>query len=441
MDGTQYAIVSRNAAEGIGSFWFPQLSPSWYRAGSANFMEQPPLFYWLESTVFRLVGDTIYAERIFCLICLLMSVCLLRANWRIINHAQPQFSGYWWLPATMFLVTPTVFWSFRNNMIEMVVTVMVLATSYFSLRSIIFRNIWMAIPAALFLFFGSLCKGIPALFPMVFPLVWYVTNRRNKTAPSSILHTGILIFIPALIYTLLIVFSSQAAESLKFYFFERLIGRISVEPTVDNRLAIFIGFARELLVMVLLWLAVRLLRRKTEPNLNRRGMILFLLLSGFLGVAPLALTPVQRVFYITPAMPFFAMALAVDMVQPIDKLIYAISNKTKRALDLIALASVLTLVLFTIFNFGNTSRDREVLADVHAISSVVPSNGEINASFSIYSKWDLQFYLLRYHRIIVRADTNDRSDYLLKEKNELCAPGYQTCDARLNQHVLCCSTE
>src|SRR5690606_23111432 len=119
MDGTQYAIVSRNLAAGEGTFWFPSLSPSWYRAGNTAFMEQPPLFYFLESLVFRITGDTIFAERIFCAVCLLITVILVRANWRILNSAELQQKMFWWLPASLFLTTPTIFWCYRNNMVEM----------------------------------------------------------------------------------------------------------------------------------------------------------------------------------------------------------------------------------------------------------------------------------------------------------------------------------
>src|SRR5688572_2071285 len=71
MDGVQYACVSRNLANGDGTFWFPWLHDSWVKADSPYFMEHPPLVYGIQSIFFRVLGDTMYTERIYSLFTLL----------------------------------------------------------------------------------------------------------------------------------------------------------------------------------------------------------------------------------------------------------------------------------------------------------------------------------------------------------------------------------
>ena len=38
IDGTQYAVVSKNLANGLGTFWFPHISQNWNIMGSNVFL-------------------------------------------------------------------------------------------------------------------------------------------------------------------------------------------------------------------------------------------------------------------------------------------------------------------------------------------------------------------------------------------------------------------
>jgi hypothetical protein len=53
VDGLMYATISNNLAQGIGSFWSPQLSQTVFPA----FHEHPPLVFGIESIFFRVLGD------------------------------------------------------------------------------------------------------------------------------------------------------------------------------------------------------------------------------------------------------------------------------------------------------------------------------------------------------------------------------------------------
>ena len=297
------------------------------------------------------------------------------------------------------------------------------------------KNKWFILPAALFLFAGSLCKGVPALFPAVMPLLWRLTGGKELySLKAALVHTSMLFAIPAFIYTL-ILFDPIARESLSFYFFERLLGRISGEPTVNSRFSILANFAQEFAVMFVIWIVVRfVLRRKqsTSPSYNRT---LFLLLSGACGIVPLALTPVQRPFYMVPALAFFALAISIDLITRFNSASFAVSRKTQKMLTITAAVCVIALFVFTLTRVGKVSRDEQVLADVHAISGVVPGNGKISTSFAIYSKWDLQFYLLRYHGIVL--ESGPQNQYVLKEKTEDCDEGFEPCLLPLNELSLC----
>ncbi len=73
MDGSIYAVIARNLAEGNGTFWDLYFSDTLM----TNFREHPSLAIYLESLSFSIIGDTIYAERIYSLFTGIVSIFLI----------------------------------------------------------------------------------------------------------------------------------------------------------------------------------------------------------------------------------------------------------------------------------------------------------------------------------------------------------------------------
>ena len=61
LDGVIYAAISRNMAAGIGSLAVPHFTNTLF----PHFFEHPSLGLWLQSLLFRLLGDHLYVERLF----------------------------------------------------------------------------------------------------------------------------------------------------------------------------------------------------------------------------------------------------------------------------------------------------------------------------------------------------------------------------------------
>src|SRR5690606_3592923 len=105
-----------------------------------------------EAQLFKLMGDSVFTERIFCFLCLLATMLLINCYWSTIIQSEVELRGWGGVPIFLFLVTPVVFWSYRNNMIEMLLTVMVLASSTFMARAIIKRSLFYLFAATIFIF-------------------------------------------------------------------------------------------------------------------------------------------------------------------------------------------------------------------------------------------------------------------------------------------------
>src|SRR5690606_14516093 len=132
---------------------------------------------------------------------------------------------------------------------------------------------------------------------------------------------------PALIYGLILLIPA-ARESLDIYVNQRLLVRINDVHTRDSHFYIVSRIFWELLpgmILVIITLLIYRLR-KVDLGLKKEQyrMILFFGLLGLSASAPVALTLVQKTFYISPSFPFFAISLALliapGMANPITKI-------------------------------------------------------------------------------------------------------------------------
>lgn len=59
MDGLMYSAISKNLANGIGTFWNPYLSETLF----PEFHEHPPLAFGIQSIFYNLFGESFYVEK------------------------------------------------------------------------------------------------------------------------------------------------------------------------------------------------------------------------------------------------------------------------------------------------------------------------------------------------------------------------------------------
>lgn len=422
MDGVQYACIAKNLAAGKGSFWFPYLSASWIKSGSPWFLEHPPLSYYLQSHFFLMFGDSVYSEKMYCLVSVVVCAVLISKIWKTVLGTDPILRRYWWLAILLWFITPSVFWSFSNNMIENTVSVMVLAAVYFSFKTILsekFQYAYLAL-AGIFIFLGSLSKGLPALFPIVFflcfALIFKKTRLRNAIGLSAI-----LFLIPVIIYAFICFYNEEARESLRFYVDNRLVTRIKSAHTVENRFTILLWLLTDLFVILgLMVVLLTVFKWKAFSKYflpeNKRH-VLFFIVFGLCGVLPLCFTYVQRASYFVPAIPFFAIAFAIFIAKGIHPKIAAISESHFKIMRVCIIGFSVCCALVCAFLFGKTSRDHQLLKDVHSIGQIIPRGEEIGSPYAVYGQWDFQFYLLRYYDITLFPREQEGMRYLIYEKS------------------------
>jgi 4-amino-4-deoxy-L-arabinose transferase-like glycosyltransferase len=427
MDGTQYAVVAQNMAEGRGTFWFPFLSSSWEKQGRQAFLEHPPLVYWLQSWFFRLFNSSIYSERMYALFTFLLSAQFIRMIWRYVfrNSEAKYFS---WLPVLCWAVIPTAYWSYQNNMLENTVSVFVLVSVYAALKALGNKTssaVWIAI-SAVFVFLAVFSKGLPGFFPVMVFLCYGVCFKKEPFL-KMLLWSAVLLLIPLLLIAGLFYFIPEANESLRFYFQERLMYRVQNTAQVENRWMVLWWLICDLAVpaglLFLVYVFSKIRGYNRGQDIRKRWPMFFLMLACC-GVLPLMLTHVQRAVYYTPALPFFALGFAA-MILP--SLWNWNSRPTPSAIrfgfifSFVLLASAL---FFLAMHAGTTGRDKEVLSEAHRLGAEFKSETVIGVPYSIYDDWDFQFYLLRYHKITLNPYPGNYQFRLLEKEREIQDTNY-----------------
>ncbi|MDO9001626.1 MAG: glycosyltransferase family 39 protein [Bacteroidota bacterium] len=401
MDGMLYTCVSKNLANGIGSFWFPVFSKFGF-GGLSTFHEHPPLVFAIQAVFFKIFGNGMYTERIYVIVTIAFTCLLIVAIWKQINKGQDELKISW-LPLILWITIPVCFWSFSNNMHENTMGIFILLSVLFYLKSIdnINQSIRYLIFSGFFIFLSTFSKGIPGFFPIALPFIyWLVFKKLN--IKQLVFQTFILVIIPVLIYAVLFSFP-DARESLTNYFIKRVLHRIGENPTVESHFYILGRIVLELIIPFAIVIIVLLFSRKNfKVQKNKIALAIFFILIGFSGVLPLIVTKVQKGFYFIPSLPFFAIGFALLISEPV----YLWSNKIlnskyKNALILFSMILFSSIIIFSGFNVGKKSRDADMIDDVNEFGNVIPEYSSVSISEHRWNDWPLQCYLIRYYNISI----------------------------------------
>ncbi|HZF99697.1 MAG TPA: glycosyltransferase family 39 protein, partial [Chitinophagales bacterium] len=314
MDAMLYTSVSHNLAQGIGTFWFPQFSAS-LMAGLPSFHEQPPLVFGIQSLFFKALGSGMFVERVYAFITMLLTASLIVWLWRRVQR-DAALQKMEWLPVLLWITIPVCFWSFQNNMHENTMGLFVLLSAIAFYRSFQLDNtkiqlVLFSVLAGVFVFLATFSKGIPGLFPLAAPALYWLATRRISFRRAFV-KTALAVATVASIYGVLLAFP-DSRQSLQYHFVDRALHRINQDPTVDYRLYIIVRLVQELAVPIALSIVCYLVsyRKRSTAVTPPARLTIFFLLLGFAGSAPLLLTMVQKGFYFVPSLPFFAIGFAV----------------------------------------------------------------------------------------------------------------------------------
>jgi 4-amino-4-deoxy-L-arabinose transferase-like glycosyltransferase len=439
MDGVMYATVAKNFANGNGTWWDLHL----FNDPLLHYRDQPPLTIWITSFFFRLFGNSMYVERFYCFLVMVVCLLLISKLWKTIYADERK--QLWWIPALWFIITPIVNWSFRNNMEENTMTIFILLAAICFFKS--FREnkneIVFGFIHGICVFLSFMCKGLQGTFTIIIPFVYLFFYRRenNRILKFILCSTLSILLLSALIYL---------NEHSRNYFIDYAHARLystfidADRPTTQNRGFLLYRIAGEigigLGIILIIILVYRWKRKFIEKIASSDKTDFFIFLSiAIAGSFPLLITLEQRSWYLIPSFPFYIIAFCCLFSNRLLVILGSlnISNKFIKPLNSSLLIALTGSCLFL---FGKTSRHAELLRDVYIVGKIVPAYSTIEASEDQAKNYSLPIYLQRYFNIDVKLkqDTVYSGKFLLKSKTDQknYSNRYHRYDSDLNGYEL-----
>lgn len=433
LDGTIYAVLSRNLASGIGSFWDLHFTSTL----DSHFIGHPPLAIGLQSLVFQLVGDTIYVERFYSLLTIFLTGWIITLIWQTITDQSLKVYG--WLPLLFWITIPLLMWTARNNLLENTVMVFTTASVLFILKgSFEGRRYFFLVISGIMIFCGLMTKGLVALFPL--SLLFWIFLITRKIGFKRFL-TDTLIMVSAIIGAFLVIFflAPESMNSLQQYFNQQVVDSLTNYESDGSRFSIVERLISELIPLLALTLVlVGITWKIAKPIIGNWHYVMLAL--GLSGTLPIMVSLKQGGFYIVPALPFFAIAAAYWVVPRVDHLISKIDPKSTgfRIFQvIIALLLIISIGLNGYFS-QVIGRDKATVQDVRKVVEQVPKQTTIAVKPSLWKNWDLHAYCHRYGFISLKSASPFEESYALVKKgqaeNEL--ESYEKVQLSLNQYTL-----
>jgi 4-amino-4-deoxy-L-arabinose transferase-like glycosyltransferase len=412
LDGEIYSAVSKNLANGIGTFWNPQFTETCL----SEFHEHPPLAFALQGIFIKVFGEGRLVDKMYSLLMVVITGIIIIEIWKTLKLKHG------WLPLILWLITPTVFWASCNNLLENTLSVFTSLSVLFYLKNQENGKFLFLFLSGIALSFGFLTKGFVAFFPLTMPFFsWLIL--KNKSFGKMISDSTVVLLSTIVPLLLLIVLFPVARISLFKYINNQVIGSLNNSVTVETRFYILKRLTSEILpvvifcVVFLLWGWMKQFKGILIKENYKKAMIFALL--GLSGVIPIMISMKQSGFYIVPAYPLFAISAGILIYPYLDSLISQIKWGSSGFLVFKWFACCLFIfgIALSIFLSDRFSRDEKMLRDIYAILPEIPEGSIINITPEMYEDWSLHAYFERYKTVSLDNDLNTRREYLLI-KNE-----------------------
>ncbi len=395
-DGVTYASISRNMAEGQGTFWNPYYTQTLY----PEFRQHPPLALGMEALAFKALGDHWWVEKAYSVLTFLLSGLFIALIWkRTTNNLR-----WAWLPLLFWLAMPLVSWSATNNLLENTMAFFVLLSVYLMLVGYQ-RNhkIWLFLAGGA-LFLAFLSKGFTGLFPLVFPLIYCCFDPRRKWYEGIVDSILLLLTLAVLTGVMFLAFPPSLGY-LKDYITLQVIGGGLHEATVSTRFSIVPDLLLQLAIPFVIVLALVICKSKSKVKgklfefpADKAWFYTFLIL-GLLGVLPIMASVKQRDFYMLAALPFFALACGHITLSALTLWLPKMTPRFRKWSTLCASCVLLTGIVLNVIHIGKYGRDEALIEEVKQQIVESGGNNTIEISQEEYTQWAKHAYYMRYGKI------------------------------------------
>ena len=374
MDGQIYAAVAQNLADGLGTFWAPVYQPS----VPYPYSEQLPMFTGMESLLFRVLGGSVWTERVFMALAWIATAAGIWALQRRFWPERGSDSALW--VVAVWSSAPLVGWGMGNHVQEMWM-------APFTLWAVV------AMSHARWVWIGGVLTVAAALFkgPQgFFPLVWLPLAGGLGLVPlkEAVRRFGIVL-ATVLIAAFGLWLWDDAREAILRNAGNRLVRTFTQDRAITTAdrmwlLGPMLGQWVALLGSALLvaWARFGLVR----ATMDRRTFAMLAL--GLCASLPLMVTQEQRDFYLITSLGFVALGLGNALG----------GTKVLRRPRFAVAVGVIALVGLASMPWRRIERDAELRASLAMFKEEFAPRSAFNVDPKLQLNHELAAYAMRHYR-------------------------------------------
>lgn len=457
--GVDNAVVSQRMSEGLENFWLPSLNTP----GNPDRSNYLPLGYWLESKWYAVFGtNSFLVEKFYSVLIFLILGVLVVWIWKLVGNSVS--SG--WLPLLCWLTIPLVSWSATSNLLEGTMTIFILlavafmhkgshasfvARTRLSLDKVagryrLGRTTWFVL-AALMMELAFLVKGFAGLFPLSFPLLyWLIVRRERLLFPLYEMAVILLVWFATL--GIIVAFSPEVYNHLYDYLHNQMIGGVLHERTVASHFFILYAFLRQAVIPIAVIALLSVVRIKSKPfyhyllfwrhmgNLtadqqSRARMGWFYLCLGLSGIVPIMIGLKQQEFYLVPTLPFFAVAMACLLFELVDDWIGMMNPLSRKVSTILGAIVFCTGVVLNLASIQRVSSNQDLLYDMKLMLPCLEPDECVSVSPELFEMPEVEEFFYRYKGITF--DTGWDNTHLITLYSK---PGMTPDNVQLSKHEL-----
>lgn len=422
VDGQAYAAISRNMAEGYGSFWAPYFADKFwldYNLHHTSFFEHPPLMFGMQSVLFKILGDTEVVENLYNLLILCSLIWLIHKIWTELFLDNKALAHCSWLAVFFWYGFRVVKWCAPNNLLDTSMAVFCLLSCYFQLK--IFsgnRNTWHWIVPGIFIFLAVLTKGPVGLYPLALPLLYEISLGKGRYR-KAIAAVTIMASTISLLMALVLLYE-PAMYGLSSYFNGQVVMALTQkrERIADGFTAHFYLLkilARDTLPHIILlssmYIFMKIVGLKFQLSRHSQKVLLFSILVTMSGILPILISVKQWDSYLMPALPFFGISLGVLTVESL-----LVCSLRFRSVSMMFFYSAILLFVGGFYWFMNNLRGDIYYEMTHRISQYVPARSKIYLPERWAHVSEIYSPLQRYCRLSVTHRPSEAHYWLLDNK-------------------------
>lgn len=430
-DGMFYGSISRNLVyDAQATIWDLKVSNTL----DPQFNGHPPLGFWLQALFFWWWGDVYWVERVYSLLLALAAMGVLVACWRLFQQQGARLGVFFWLTISI------VGWSFGNNLLENLLTVLTGAGIYclvVAAQATTAKSWGWVLLGGCCIGGAVLTKGPVGLYPLVVPVA-YAFFMDKTYWKKAWLATGFLFLLLVVGYFIIIISSPRAALFFEQYWELQLVGSLTGQDSLaPHRLYVLQSLVEELLPPLMLGLLLKgwVHYLQLSPQKIPKKTVFFWLFIALCASLPLLISPKQLRFYIVPSMMWYALAWGLFCWPALAALAAHTQTWKKRkwAMNGLVFLGIVVCVVMSILNRGKNAREVELLADVRQIGAFAGKHTTLHITNSLYNRWNLHAYFYRYYYIDLTT-TFLMQPYIISEQGEgYERPGYQEKELGLKE--------